>query len=299
MQRKILKKKRHAVRSLPPPELAVLPPVIAHDLPPPELMTITPAIARDWLDRYVDKNRALRANAVKEYTATLLEGRWLVTHQGMGFNVDNVLVDGQHRLHAIVASGVSMTVYVQRGLPRDVFGAIDGGAKRNIKDLYTIAGGRAGNNVVAVAGAMLARGKHNSASGIVIRQAWADFAMKHEELILYVRPYLKQRGVYHAALAAAFCNAILRLDYIPAITDMLTALCDVNLGAPTTPANHLYQYMVFKRQGRAVGRAKRGYATSGAHPPSVVYRMAISAIRAAVEGRTSLTKLQAVMTFDY
>jgi hypothetical protein len=36
----------------------------------------------------------------------MVEGRFQVTHQGIGFDEDGQLTDGQHRLQGIVNSGV-------------------------------------------------------------------------------------------------------------------------------------------------------------------------------------------------
>jgi hypothetical protein len=48
----------------------------------------------------------------------MLAGEWYETHQGIAFYEDGTLADGQHRLRAIVQSGVSLWMRVTWGMTR-------------------------------------------------------------------------------------------------------------------------------------------------------------------------------------
>jgi len=99
---------------------------------------ITPKQAAEYLSKNHPKNRPLRAKRVKEWATTLKEGRWVLTHQGIAFDVEDYLIDGQHRLSAIIASGVPAQMMVTRNMSIDSFVVLDQGAYRNSADILRL-----------------------------------------------------------------------------------------------------------------------------------------------------------------
>lgn len=78
---------------------------------------ITPETAEVYLA--VNNNiRPLITRDVTAYANVMRRGEWQLTHQGIAFNEDGFLVDGQHRLAAIVESGVTVRMIVTRGVKR-------------------------------------------------------------------------------------------------------------------------------------------------------------------------------------
>jgi hypothetical protein len=67
---------------------------------------ITPETAAKMLAKNVG-NRSPRMSTVRFYAAEMKAGRWQETHQALAVDCDGNLVDGQHRLLAVVASGTS------------------------------------------------------------------------------------------------------------------------------------------------------------------------------------------------
>lgn len=98
-----------------------------------ELMTVTPDIAREWLKRN-HHNRAVVKTVVERYARDMAAGEWKITHQGIAFAPDGSLLDGQHRLMAIVASGVTIISNVTQGVSEEAFIAMDGGKSRTLAD---------------------------------------------------------------------------------------------------------------------------------------------------------------------
>lgn len=98
-----------------------------------ELMTVTPDIAREWLKRN-HHNRAVVKSVVERYARDMTAGEWKVTHQGIAFAPDGSLLDGQHRLLAIVASGVTIITNVTQGVSDEAFIGMDGGRSRTLAD---------------------------------------------------------------------------------------------------------------------------------------------------------------------
>lgn len=95
--------------------------------------TITPALADLYL-RYNINNRPLRKNVVQFYASQMKRNQWVLNGEGIIFNEDGLLVDGQHRLQAIIESGISIEILVVRNAPSDCFPTIDSGISRRASD---------------------------------------------------------------------------------------------------------------------------------------------------------------------
>jgi hypothetical protein len=99
---------------------------------------ITPALAAEML-RGNSNNRKLRKDAIQHMASEMSAGRWVTTHQGIAFDDNGRLLDGQHRLHAIIKAGVSVVFSVSRGVPTDSFRVMDGASAsaglRTLKDV--------------------------------------------------------------------------------------------------------------------------------------------------------------------
>src|SRR5437870_5147015 len=71
-------------------------------------MEVGPELATRWLEGNVH-NRKLREDVVARYARDMKAGRWLLTHEPIAFNKNgDTLVDGQHRLWAVVESGATV-----------------------------------------------------------------------------------------------------------------------------------------------------------------------------------------------
>ncbi len=104
-----------------------------------KLVLITPEMAAEWLTKNT-QNRHARKTIVAQYARDMKAGKWHETHQGIAFDRLGNLVDGQHRLMAIVASGVSVMMMVTTGLEPECRVAVDAHAKRLMDDRMVIAG---------------------------------------------------------------------------------------------------------------------------------------------------------------
>lgn len=105
-------------------------------------MEITPALAEEWLTSNTH-NRDLKRSGVKKFVDVIKSGGWKVTHQGIAFDWNGTLLDGQHRLWAIWESGVTVTMYVTYGMDPDTYMVIDsgpagGGGKRSLGDAFAV-----------------------------------------------------------------------------------------------------------------------------------------------------------------
>ena len=110
-----------------------------------EVRNVTPGEAEVILDTRNGSNRRLSSHVVKKYAREISEGRWSVHHQGIAFDEAGELVDGQHRLAAVVQAGIPAPFLVAYGVPRDSFSVMDVGKRRSAGDLI----GANGNNIAA------------------------------------------------------------------------------------------------------------------------------------------------------
>ncbi len=97
------------------------------------VLTIGPEEARALLAANTD-NRPMRPGRVKFYARVMKEGGWMLTHQGIAFSRDGLGIDLQHRMSAVVLSGVSIQVLVVEGLDPAAFKAVDQHERRSMSD---------------------------------------------------------------------------------------------------------------------------------------------------------------------
>lgn len=102
--------------------------------------TITPEMAAEYLKHNTD-NRSLRTGHIEYLANAMKRGEWVLSHQGIAFNEHGVLVDGQHRLHAVIKSGVTIDMVVSRGVGGDVYKVTDGHARRSYGDILHMSAG--------------------------------------------------------------------------------------------------------------------------------------------------------------
>jgi hypothetical protein len=95
---------------------------------------ITPAKARDMLAGNYG-NRPLRKAVVDRLAAEMRSGYWQLSHQGIAFSSDGRLLDGQHRLNAVIKADVAVQMMVARNVPDDAFKVTDRGVQRTIADV--------------------------------------------------------------------------------------------------------------------------------------------------------------------
>lgn len=98
---------------------------------------ITPSTAHSYLAKSVG-NRHLNADYVLSLAVAMETGKWDAEASEIVFDETGALVDGHHRLHAIIAYDKSVTMLVKRGVSKSARAVIDTGRTRTINDLFTM-----------------------------------------------------------------------------------------------------------------------------------------------------------------
>lgn len=122
---------RAAIGEPPPTEEITMPGITQ------KIEKVTPAIAEQWLGT-MDHNRKLSGQAVERLAAMMKQGLWVFDGSPIRFNLDGELVDGQHRLWALVEAQFETEFLVLRGVPREAMATMDTGKRRSFVDILVL-----------------------------------------------------------------------------------------------------------------------------------------------------------------
>ncbi|MBJ7901879.1 hypothetical protein IF655_01000 [Streptomyces sp. DSM 110735] len=103
---------------------------------------MTPSLASDLLSRKTSNRRLYRGH-VAALADSMLRGNWQLTHQGIALDgplETGGVVDGQHRLHAVVKSGMTIPMMVFENVPPETFPVLDTGLRRSAADALSLNG---------------------------------------------------------------------------------------------------------------------------------------------------------------
>lgn len=101
---------------------------------------VTPKLATEWLAKN-ENNRPLSATAVARFARDMDDGQWQMNGQPIVFNGDS-LIDGQHRLSAVVKHGKPVDMLVVSGVDTSAFRTIDSGRPRSFSNVLAVRGER-------------------------------------------------------------------------------------------------------------------------------------------------------------
>lgn len=155
------------------------------------IQTITPEDAAVLLQANTN-NRSVNRRRVDIYTNEILRDEWKFTGDSIKLAKDPKtgqvrLIDGQHRLLAIVAANKALTLVVATGLDESVFSVIDRGKVRSHMDILGMGGVKNANTVSAVVRPLIVLGAKMSPWGkameLVTSEDIMHFAKTNEELV--------------------------------------------------------------------------------------------------------------------
>jgi hypothetical protein len=218
---------------------------------------ITPDRAVELLERNTI-NRPLRQHYIEGLADMMRRGEWGKTHEGIAVDEAGNILDGQHRLWAIVESGVTLAMLVSYGQSRGTRLFIDSGLRRTLHDAITLVGSThvaAGH--VATATAMRLGLNLNTNVGRMSRDQMLAYVQRHWEALDFSFSQLQRRrtrGVSTATLCAVVSRAWYRgVDE----RTRLQAFCETMLsGVMSEPADEpaIVLRNLLTQTGMLVGR---------------------------------------------
>lgn len=103
-----------------------------------DVETITPKMAEEYL-KHNKINRALKDKRVTSYANDMKDDAWQLNGEAIRFNNSGDLIDGQHRLNAIIRANKPIQMVVMRGI-NDTVSVYDRGVNRNVTDSLILEG---------------------------------------------------------------------------------------------------------------------------------------------------------------
>ena len=241
-------------------------------------MNVTPEMAKSWLGSVNVANRSISPQAVRKYADDMVNGAWRQTHQNaIAFYDDGMIADGQHRLAAVVASGVSVEMFVATGLPREHSAVIDQGRPRSAADAIRIASDGAMEKYTAYAVAivrMVYAAEVQASASISVTRVWQLIEQMKDSIEYSCTSLVKAAGgTKNAPTRAAVAVAAMHLDH-----RKLDQFCRVLMtGMPECP---LDQTVIAIRNRLMIETHKKGGSAR-----IEIYKMVLRAIKAYDDGQ--------------
>jgi len=176
---------------------------------------VTPKRAKELLEKNIC-NRSVNERKVKEYSYFMECGKWGETHQGIAISKTNKLIDGQHRLLAIIKSGVSLMQNITTEVEDESFAKIDIGYNRTSGVMMDVAGVKNYNAHASGIAKMIVLVKRERPSGggggnkelFILGQDVIDEYYSHQEIydeihVISSHYYCKFRIISKSVLYAA------------------------------------------------------------------------------------------------
>lgn len=197
---------------------AILAPLDVVEQPKMKVVDVTPEMARQWLERNLG-NRPITGAVVNRYARDMVSGRWKMAGDPIRFSKTGKLIDGQHRLTAILKTGVTVPCLVLTGLDDAIFNVIDTGRTRTKSDVVFIEHGLpVETSKLLSSSAMLVYAYENelfSFKPSVANDELSEFIRAHPRLISatqYVRENVPHASPAPKAVAVAFYYFASALD---------------------------------------------------------------------------------------
>lgn len=170
---------------------------------------ISPRVAQLWLDRKAENRKMSEAEVVRQLL-DIAAGRFALGHQGVAFNADGQLVDGQHRLEAIKRSGMTVWILVTVNESREAATHTDRQRRRSLAEIgqlnYNLSG-KPEHFAVLRALFSLHGGRQVQMSDL----AWLELFGRYEKAIVFAHDVLKTApgGIANAHVKAPIARASL------------------------------------------------------------------------------------------
>lgn len=102
-----------------------------------KMVLIKPESAEELL-KLNSSNRPLNKKTVEWYAKQMKNGEWTISGQTISISDKNTLIDGQHRLAAVIKSGCEILFNIAYNVPVDSFVNYDSMRSRGLSDVFAI-----------------------------------------------------------------------------------------------------------------------------------------------------------------
>jgi hypothetical protein len=168
---------------------------------------ISPAKAKSMLE-LMPRNRKINKTRIKNYALLMKQGQWDENHpQGLIFDKNGKLIDGQHRLHAVVESNKTIKFYCTFNADDNCVANLDNGLSRTIDQTGQIMGLDTDKLSIAIAKCLFIQiGKNVSTRDIDSNHVLAMY-QSHQESIDFAKQKKSHPSIVYAPVRAMVARA--------------------------------------------------------------------------------------------
>ena len=179
--------------------------------------TITPQLAEIYLGKNTH-NRNLNKRVVDKYANDIKMGYWHFDGAPIRFAADGTLLDGQHRLHAIIQSNTALDMLVVRGLNNETQATMDIGSVRQASNFFQMNGVKNATIVASMARGYISMknninsfyvDKRHKSGGLYLRGSASNGRMV--TIMEIVEEYNSNSAIYNEI--ATFSNTLAKKSY--------------------------------------------------------------------------------------
>lgn len=167
---------------------------------------ITPSTAKKYLEKNVGNYRKLDKSRVSCYAEEMTNGTWQDNGETIKFSKEGRLLDGQHRLSAIVRSGRCVGMYVVRDVAANV-NVIDVGKPRTPEQIAKAEGleGPCADTQATACFSAIVRGQLTNSRGVNPKGRILNYAKAHSKEF----NYMAECGVMRRKALTRFAPVVL------------------------------------------------------------------------------------------
>ncbi|MBI9017345.1 MAG: hypothetical protein JEZ07_08815 [Phycisphaerae bacterium] len=209
------------------------------------IMNVSPVRAKNWLENANSNNRSLSQGHINKLARDMTNGKWKLTHEAIAFDPHGVLLDGQHRLYAVMKSGKDIEMAVTFNVPTNALMAIDCGKPRSVVDILKLSNedGFIDKRHLSTLRAIL--GGYSVGPGLTAQETSKELN-QHRQAIDFSVKHLSScscPGICNATTRAVIARAWYSVDI-----DKLSQFCKILTSGIITGNNPSARVMVLLRQ---------------------------------------------------
>ena len=203
-----------------------------------EIKYIGPDEAKEILSRNTENNRNLSINSVQTLARAMSNGEWKLNGETIIIDSDGKLINGQHRMSAVIESGQTVPFLICYGVDPSSFTSIDCGRTRTAGDIFSSAGISNANAAASICNGVL-NYRHSISLNGGKGGSWnTSIRFTKEEL---VKEYRKHECEYSFAVHnSKMCKEICK----PSIAGIMAALALIEAGKDKEKVNEFWRPVV-------------------------------------------------------
>jgi hypothetical protein len=160
-----------------------------------KIETIGPDKAIKYLASLHDQQRTWKSCKTAAMATDMVRGAWHLIGDCIQFDMDGNLVNGQHRLKAVIISGTSQKFVVLRGVTRGAISFMDKGQKRTVNQQLKVEG-------------LTAQAGHSDALMLIAQRTIMKMDVPHSVLYDVARKYTAALNLVPAGRAPGYTASI-------------------------------------------------------------------------------------------